>query len=155
MAIPASNEATGRCWRARRSRRGGDQGCDHRRAGVGGADPRFGGGNRGGSGGLGCTQFACLIAGTGGGRFEAGDLTVGVGGLGAGAGEGDVNWLGGYRDRRAACRQEQWSSNDQGGTAHDLPFAVIRVVRKDRCRAEQLFGEHRPDQQVRPGRRTE
>src|SRR4051794_29999405 len=36
-----------------------------------------------------------------------------------------------------------------------LPFAVIGVVRKDRCRAEQLFGKHRPDEQVRPGPRPE
>ena len=36
-----------------------------------------------------------------------------------------------------------------------LTFAMIRVVRKDRCRPEQLLGEHRTHQQVRPGRRTE
>ena len=36
-----------------------------------------------------------------------------------------------------------------------LSFAVIGMVRKDRCGTEQLFGEHRPDEQVRPGRRPE
>ena len=32
-----------------------------------------------------------------------------------------------------------------------LTFAMIRMVRKDGCRAEQLLGEHRADEQVRPG----
>ena len=32
-----------------------------------------------------------------------------------------------------------------------LTFAMIGMVRKDRCRAEQLLGEHRADEQVRPG----
>ena len=35
-----------------------------------------------------------------------------------------------------------------------LSFTVIRVVGKDRGGPEQLLGEHRPDQQMRPGRRT-
>src|SRR5438309_3484924 len=36
-----------------------------------------------------------------------------------------------------------------------LPFAMIGVVRKDRCRAEELLGEHGPRQEVRPGRLAE
>ena len=36
-----------------------------------------------------------------------------------------------------------------------LSFAMIGMVRKDRRRAEQLLGEHRADEQVRPGRRAE
>ena len=35
-----------------------------------------------------------------------------------------------------------------------LPFAMIGMVRKDRRRTEQLFGEHRPDEKVWPGRRA-
>ena len=34
-------------------------------------------------------------------------------------------------------------------------FAMIGMVGEDRCRAEQLLGEHRADQQMRPGRRAE
>ena len=47
------------------------------------------------------------------------------------------------------------SRSSEGGAAHALSFAMIGVVRKDRCRSEQLLGQHRADEQVRPGRRAE
>ena len=47
------------------------------------------------------------------------------------------------------------SSSARASRLIALTFAMIGMVRKDRRRPEQLLGEHRADQQVRPGRRTE
>lgn len=55
---------------------------------------------------------------------------------------------------RTGCnhrRQEQ----GKGDQPHDLTFAMIRMVRKDGRRAEQLLGKHRPDEEVGPGCRPE
>ena len=61
----------------------------------------------------------------------------------------------GFRLHRRARRQQQRhrpAATGRSGSSR-LSFAMIGMVRKDRCRAEQLLGKHRPDQQVRPGRR--
>ena len=84
----------------------GDQRSDHFGADIGGADARFGGRNRGDGGGLGGAQLARVIVGAAGRGLEPGDLAVGVGGFGPGAGQLQVDRLGGGSDRRAARGEE-------------------------------------------------
>ena len=54
--------------------------------------------------------------------------------------------------RRARGSEEGEDDQDGRDAAHGLTFAMIGVVRKDGCGAEQLLRQHRPDEQVRPGR---
>ena len=133
----------------------GDQSSDHLRADVGGADPRFGGGNRGGRGGLGGAQLARFVAGAGGGGLEPGDLAVGVGRFGPGAGQRQVDRLGGAASGALPAARSSGAAMMRAERRMRLPFTMIGVVRKDRGGAKQLFGEHRADQQVRPCRRAE
>ena len=61
----------------------------------------------------------------------------------------------GLSARALAASSSGQSRSARARAAHRSTFAMIGVVRKDRCRPEQLLGEHRPDEQVRPGRGPE
>ena len=132
----------------------GDRGRDQARLRVGRCDPRLGGLDRLRRRGLLRAQPLGVIVGLGrdlveprqlgvGGRlFRARALDLRVERFAARLAPGALAASSGQRSKAKTAR---------------IPstFAMIGMVRKDRCRPKQLLGQHRPDQQMRPGRGPE